>query len=195
MTEDARRLLELAMQLSREERVEVAAKLVESVHAFTAAAAAWAGLIEGRARRALAGRSRGAARGFLRSPVSLDLEAEVDLEQAATWYEYNAPEHLAPFLDAVAEAIERVRKAPGAFGRHTALPDSLGVRRIFLRDFPYTMAYLSLEGELLVLAIAHQYRLPEQEDITVTALVEVEDWLTANGLRAIALLAAATLAH
>ena len=71
------------------------------------------------------------------------------------------------------EAIARVRKAPGAFGRHTALPDSLGVRRIFLRDYPYVMAYLPLEGELLVLAVAHQYRLPEQEDISITALIDI----------------------
>ena len=183
------------MRLSREERVEVAAKLVESVHAFTAAAAAWAGLIEGRARRALTGRLRGSSRGSSRAPVSVDLEAEVDLEQAATWYEHNDPENLAPFLDAVTESIARVRRAPGAFGRHTALPDQLGVRRIFLRDFPYAMAYLALENELLILAIAHQYRMPEQEDISLAALVEVENWLSTNGLRAIALLAAASLAH
>ncbi len=183
------------MKLSREERVEVAARLVESVHAFTAAAAAWAGLIEGRASRVQDGRIRVLSPTPSRAPVSLDLEAEVDLEQAATWYEQNAPEQLAPFLDAVAEAIARVRKSPAAFGRHSALPDSLGVRRIFLRDFPYTMAYLPLGDEIVVLAVAHQYRMPEQEDISVTALVEVEDWLAAHSLRAIALLSTVILAR
>ena len=39
MTESGKRVLELALLLSREERVEVAAKLVHSVHAFTQAEA------------------------------------------------------------------------------------------------------------------------------------------------------------
>ncbi len=195
MTESGKRVLELAMLLSREERVEVAAKLVASVNAFAEAAAIWSDRIERRARRAIAEESAAQIRTVTRSGVCIDIEAEVDLELAVSWYEDNHPDKVDGFLTEVTDSLARIFESPGSYGRLSGVSPELDIQRIFLRDYPYCLAFLNLHGEIRVLAVAHTYRRPFERDISVGALVAVEQWLSANGVRALTVLAAAGLAR
>jgi len=184
MTDEGRKLLELALQLGPRERAEIAARLVDSVNTLAATEAAWTSEVELRARRALE-HELGRVHYVGASPVPLrfDLEAELDLERAVSWYSVQAvsPDGL---LAELTDAIERIRDAPGSFGLHPALPEELGVRRCFLRDQPQTVLFVPMSRELRILAVAHKYRPPGGGDISIGALVTVEDWLASSGLRA-----------
>ncbi len=192
MTEPGKRVLELALLLTREERVEVAAKLVHSIHAFTQAEAAWGSMIERRARRVLAEES---AAGVPAAREGVFLDVEADLELAVSWYEEHHSTQVSTFLHFVTDAIKRIKRKPDGFGELNHVAGELGVRRIFLREFPYAMAFIVLGKELRVLAVAHTYRAPEEREISLGALVEVEQWLSANGVRALTSMLIAGLAH
>jgi len=186
MTDEGKELLERALRLAPKERAELAAKLVSSVNAIEVAASAWVQVIEARAQRARVDemiRTEGHRTGPV--TVRFDLDAEVDLERAATWYQ-GQPGQIDSFLDAVLDALERIRRKPTTFGLHASVEPRLQVRRIFLREFPFALAYTMLGAELRVLAVAHDYRPPMEEGgISLDALVTVEDWLTGKGLRAV----------
>lgn len=189
MSDETKALLERAMRLAPKERAELAARLVASVNALSDVEAAWTALIQGRAKRVLA-QELGTTT-YLRNPpantVRFEIDAEVDLERAATWYE-NEAGRVAAFLAEVQEAIDQVIANPAGFGFHTGLP-GLGVRRVYLREFPYTMPFVRIRGtQLRILGVVHSYRSPAEGEISVAALIDVEEWLTAHGVRALSTL-------
>jgi plasmid stabilization system protein ParE len=190
MTESGRRVLHLGMLLSREERVEVAARLVQSVNAIAEAESAWLAIIARRAAQLVAGASR-VVESDRAGGIRVDVEAEADIEQAVSWYEENRPEEVSAFLSEVAFAFRKIRRKPDGYGRLEHASAGLDVRRIYLRNLPYALAFTRWDGGLNVLAVAHTYRRPFEQEITVSALIAVEDWLAAQGLRlrAIALMA------
>ena len=109
MTESGRRVLHLGMLLSREERVEVAARLVQSVNAIAEAESAWLAIIARRAEQVVAGVAR-AVESEGGGGIRVDVEAEADIEQAVSWYEENRPEEVKPFLSEVAFAFKKIRR-------------------------------------------------------------------------------------
>ncbi len=192
MTDQGELLLQQALELPRQERAELAAKLVNSINALADVEGAWLSTIEARARRAV-GSAIHAEPLFptSASTVSFDMDAEVDLECAATAYE-RQPGQASSLLDEVRIALKRVRRKPYGFGLITALPATMRVRRVFLKQFPYAIAFMQVGDEIKVLALIHSLRPPsEQGEISITALVRVEDWLTEQGLRTLSVLTTA----
>ncbi len=93
-------------------------------------------------------------------PIRFDIEAEQELESAAIFYEQRRDGLGKAFLNGVDDAIGRMRDAPRRFRLAPNIPQELGVRRIVLAKFPYSLAYLIFENEIRVLAVAHASRRP-----------------------------------
>ena len=93
-------------------------------------------------------------------PVRLARAARDELPEAARWYATQRPELRAEFLAAIDEAIGRlVRLAP-----HVAVLQrfdaTLGVKRVFVKRFPFSIYFIELPTRYRVLAVAHARRRP-----------------------------------
>lgn len=87
---------------------------------------------------------------------SLHPEAATDLREAAEYYRERAGALLARvFLGEFERAMVLLEKHPllGAQWLH-------GKRRLVMRRFPYSIIYVTIDQEVLVLAVAHQSRRP-----------------------------------
>ena len=95
-------------------------------------------------------------------------EAEAqELEEAAAWYEEEAPgtgERLvnrrAPRVDAFENALTLLRDEPIPLASTTEQAGSLGAKRLLLYRFPFDVVVIEENGELVVVALAHQFRRP-----------------------------------
>ncbi len=82
--------------------------------------------------------------------------ARSELSDAVIFYEMQHPGLGARFKREVRASIQRLVEFP-----ESASPAGSDIRKTFIRAFPYKVIY-SLEGDfILILAIAHQHRLPE----------------------------------
>lgn len=81
--------------------------------------------------------------------------AEIELDDAAKWYESQAPGLGDAFLIEVLSAAERIVLYPEAWH---ALGE--GLRRCRINRFPYGLIYGVERGDILVLAVAHLHRKP-----------------------------------
>jgi hypothetical protein len=79
------------------------------------------------------------------------------MAEAAAWYEERVRGLGDRFLTEAEGAFARIDRTPltGPPWKHSRLPD--GVRRMFLRSFPYSAVYV-LEPRLVVVAVAHLRR-------------------------------------
>lgn len=82
-------------------------------------------------------------------------EAQVEIEEAALWYEDQRPGLGDLFTGELFELIQRIAGAPLQF-------PSVGtpVRRGLLPKFPYAVYFLVEEGETVIIAVLHQRRDP-----------------------------------
>lgn len=81
--------------------------------------------------------------------------AELELDEAASYYNQQSPGLGDAFVLEVVSAIDRIRRFPNAWH-----PMGEETRRCRLRRFPYGLIY-ALEGdEILVVAVAHGQREP-----------------------------------
>jgi hypothetical protein len=193
MTDEGRKLLEAAMRLPPKERAELAARLVDSVNTLAHTEQAWNREVEARAQRALAGElGRVHYLGAAPVPLRFDIDAELDLERAVTVYSEDGP-RVEAILAELTDAMERIRAAPCSFGIHPMLPESLGVRRFILREQPQTVVFVPMAREVRILALAHKYHPPGDVEISIEALMTVEDWLSVAGLRAATFVALAAV--
>ena len=64
------------------------------------------------------------------------------------------------FADAVTFAIDRIREAPHACALAPFVPQQLKVRKRNVEGFPFSVAFLELESEVRILAVAHGRRRP-----------------------------------
>jgi plasmid stabilization system protein ParE len=84
-------------------------------------------------------------------------EAEVELIEAADWYDARSSIVRASFLRAVDAALRRIQENPYQyqiiFGR---------VRRAMLAGFPYGLIYVAAEDQVIVVACAHCSRNPRR---------------------------------
>lgn len=195
MTDEGRKLLALALLLSPKERVEIAARLVDSVNTIAAAETAWNTEVEKRAARALE-HELCPVYYLGRAPVPMlfDADAELDLERTVARYA-SQPERVTAMLRALTDAMARIRDAPCTFGTHPSAPEKLGVRRCHLQDLALTVLYVPLAKELRILAIADKFHVPSETEITIEAIVTVEDWLATTGLRVASFLATSVVMH
>ena len=78
------------------------------------------------------------------------------MTDAALFYESAAPSLGHDFLDDLQHAIDTVRERP-----ELGVLIALGVRRILVRRFPFSLIYAVEAGQVVVVAVAHQRRRPE----------------------------------
>jgi plasmid stabilization system protein ParE len=81
------------------------------------------------------------------------------MAEAAAWYDGRVTGLGERFLNDVQATFARIDEKPltGPPWIHRRLPD--GIRRMFLRSFPYAAVYI-LEPRLIVVAVAHARRRP-----------------------------------
>ncbi len=92
-----------------------------------------------------------AAEGYLFHPA-----AEVELAEAADWYDEKRPGLGIELVEAVRANIRQVVQAPRAW------PQAGGVRRSLMRRFPYAIVYrLTRDNFVHIIAVAHFKRRPK----------------------------------
>ena len=84
------------------------------------------------------------------------LQAQLDAEDAAIWYEGKRPGLGLRFLDELDHVVKRIAASPFQFPEiHPA------VRRGLLRRFPYSVYFSVREKQVEVIAVLHQHRHPD----------------------------------
>ncbi|MGB0220833.1 MAG: type II toxin-antitoxin system RelE/ParE family toxin [Sinimarinibacterium flocculans] len=81
--------------------------------------------------------------------------AQAELDDAIRWYDAQAPGLGSAFLVEILDAFRLIESHPQAWH-----PLSANTRRCRLRRFPYGVVYTDVEGDILVVAIAHLHRHP-----------------------------------
>lgn len=82
--------------------------------------------------------------------------ANIELDEAIRYYDYQLPGLGYRFFQEVDAAIERIRLTPEAWtkiGNYT--------RRCLLKGFPYALFYTIEAEKILITAVAHLHREPE----------------------------------
>ena len=81
--------------------------------------------------------------------------AQIELEDAIEYYEYQVPKLGYRFLKEIEESLTRIVKFSDAYpkiGKYT--------RRCLVKDFPYAILYYCEYDEIIITAVAHQHRNP-----------------------------------
>ena len=92
--------------------------------------------------------------------VRFEAEADEEYRAAGRWYEERRLGLGIEFFDAVDAALGQIVRLPEAGAPVRQLPSDLPVRRAPVKRFPYHVIYLELNGEIRVLAVAHDRRKP-----------------------------------
>ena len=86
--------------------------------------------------------------------------AELEVIEAAVWYDEQRPNLGDEFLQELAGAFERIRTDPLLFGRLEQFAGRDEVRRCLVSRFPYVVIYRYQPEETLVIAVSHVRRKP-----------------------------------
>lgn len=88
-------------------------------------------------------------------PVVVDVEAELEVEEAVLWYEERRPGLGLEFVAAVGRVVAEIGEHPRSFQEWRS-----PLRRAVLRRFPYVV-FFEIESERVVVwAVAHAKRRP-----------------------------------
>jgi plasmid stabilization system protein ParE len=90
--------------------------------------------------------------------IRIEPEADDEVRAAAEWYEARKHGLGHAFVAAVDGAIDRIVGTPDAVAPVPGV--SLPVRRVFTKRFPYSIVFMLVDGEIIVIAIAHMKREP-----------------------------------
>ena len=88
--------------------------------------------------------------------IRLLTPAQIELDDAYTYYEQQVSGLGTLFLDQTLDAFKRIKLNPEAWS-----PFSDRTRRCLVHKFPYGVVYQIREDEILIIAIAHMHRRPE----------------------------------
>jgi plasmid stabilization system protein ParE len=88
--------------------------------------------------------------------VRLTPEAKADVAEARRWYRQRGARLDVRFLDSVEAAIESVSDHP----ERGPIIES-AIRRLLLRNFPYSIFYVLYSNEAVVIACLHAARSPQ----------------------------------
>jgi plasmid stabilization system protein ParE len=94
------------------------------------------------------------------SSIRLHDAAEAEYLEAIGWYTGQNPEAARRFQAAVGVAVAALLDNPAQWPLALGVPKSLNVRRIRVTDFPYSVVFVALETETVVVAVAHGKRRP-----------------------------------
>jgi plasmid stabilization system protein ParE len=89
-------------------------------------------------------------------PLIIRPEAEADLAVSYNWYEIQRPGLGDDFLLRVEASLEIIRSDPNAFAYIHK-----NIRRKIIRRFPHAIFYVRGENEIVVIAIVHAKRHPQ----------------------------------
>ena len=93
-------------------------------------------------------------------PVRFAREARQEVREAAQWYGRQRAELRGEFLEAVDEVVERLVRLARHLGTPPGIDPNLGVKRVFMKRFPYSVYFIELPTRIRILAIAHARRCP-----------------------------------
>jgi len=96
----------------------------------------------------------------MNKPVQLARKARAELHEAARRYGEQRPELRIEFLAAVDEAMERLVWLARHLGSPPSIDPALGVKRIFVKRFPFSVYFVELPTRFRILAIAHARQRP-----------------------------------
>jgi plasmid stabilization system protein ParE len=87
--------------------------------------------------------------------VRLHPEARAELRAGRRWYFERSPLSATAFAHVVDNAVSRIAEAPTRYplAEH-------GTRKFVLQRFPFNIFYRPGEGEIVIVAVAHQKRRP-----------------------------------
>ena len=86
--------------------------------------------------------------------------AAAEFLAAILWYRERSTEVARRFRHMVRAAIHSLHEAPSRWPRAPGVPSSLGVRRYVVDKFPFSVFYMELDAEIVVIAVAHAKRRP-----------------------------------
>ena len=90
------------------------------------------------------------------SRLRLTAAAELDVAEAALWYEKSRKELGSWFLDELDGLLLAIAEAPGHFP-----PIEPGIRRALMRRFPHGVYFEFEIGQITILAVLHLHRHPD----------------------------------
>ena len=92
--------------------------------------------------------------------VVIEPAAERELRGARDWYDEQREGLGSLFVDCVDEAIGRISALPSASTAVPGVPHELGVRRVLVKKFPFTVVFIEHADFISVVAVAHSRRKP-----------------------------------
>ncbi len=93
-------------------------------------------------------------------PLRIAREAREEMLPAARRYGEERPELRVDFLVAIDEAMERLVRLAPHLGPPPGIDSTLGVKRVFVKRFPFSLYCIELPTRFRVLAVAHARRSP-----------------------------------
>ena len=94
------------------------------------------------------------------TPVRFSRQAREEVIEAARHYGEQRAELRSEFLDSMDDTIARVVRYAPHIGGAPGIDATLGVKRIFMKRFPYSVFFIELPTRYRVLAVAHARRKP-----------------------------------
>lgn len=82
--------------------------------------------------------------------------ARIEIEEARKWYENRAVGLGDRFVRAVDAAVTATLRTPNAHMRISG-----EARRVMVRRFPYSIVYVPVDGDLLIISCFHHKRRPD----------------------------------
>jgi hypothetical protein len=93
-------------------------------------------------------------------PISFAPQARDEVNAAARRYGEERPELRVEFHAAIREALDRMVRLSSHLGTPPLVPPGLGIKRVFVERFPFSVYFQELPTRFRVLAVAHARRRP-----------------------------------
>jgi hypothetical protein len=87
-------------------------------------------------------------------------QARAEANAAARRYGEVSPEWRVEFHAAIAEALNRMVRLSRHLGTPLNVEPGLGIKRVFMRRFPFSVYFIEHDDRFRVLAVAHRRRRP-----------------------------------
>lgn len=86
-------------------------------------------------------------------------QAQLDVQEALTYYQLEAPHAVDAFVNSLERAVAHIQRAPGTGSPRYAFElDIPGLRFWLLNKFPYGLFYFEQDDQLLVTRLVHMAR-------------------------------------
>jgi plasmid stabilization system protein ParE len=93
-------------------------------------------------------------------PIIFAPQARAEVNVAARRYGEERPELRVEFHVAVKEALDRMVRLSRHLGTPPLVAAGLGIKRVFVERFPFSVYFIELPDRFRVLAVAHGRRMP-----------------------------------